>query len=281
LLQNDTLQVYAATEGLENASLLVFSLGGVVNASAAAGGGLALLPLQESSLPLIATLLTPFINLNQTETEAVGAQAVTSSSAPTASFGQGPLGHTVEPDEEEDDGTADSEGEIAAQTYMGGAGRSAWMRVMIGLDEAFEELRREAQESPSSDDGPEEDDENSSPIVDPCQGAPNNVGRLPESVRFEVLDEALNSLEEIGRVSAVIPTFGFDRSQRMTIPRGAPGPLAGTALYLPPGCLLLSFVVPTRRFHGARIGSVSANCTHYRSRRSSPTGDRSSASGRG
>jgi len=208
-----------------------------------------LLPLQESSLPLIATLLTPFINLNQTETEALGPQAETSSSVPTTSFGQGPLGHTVEPDEEEYDGKAGGEGEITAQTYMGGARRSAWMRVMIGLDDAFEELRREVQGSPASDDGPEEDDENLSPIVDPCQGAPNIVGRPPESVRFEVVDEALNSLEGMGPVAAVIPTFRFDRLQRMTIPRGAPGPLAGTALSLPPGCLLLSFVVPTRRFH--------------------------------
>lgn len=274
--QNETLEVYATyatTEGQETASLLVFSLGGVANPSAAAGAGIALLPLQESSLPLIATLLTPYVNFNQTETEAVGLQAVTSSSALTVSFGQGPLGHTLEPEEEEDDGAAGSEGEIEAQTVAGGAERSAWMRVMIGLDEAFEELRREAQGTPPSDDGPEQD-ENASPNADPSQGAPNNGDRLHESGRFEVLDEALSSLDETGPISAVMPTFGYERAQRMTIPRGAPGPLAGTSLSLPSGGLLLGFVVPRRRFHSARIGADSADRMLYRSRKSSPAGDR-------
>ena len=104
--QNDTLEVYATTEGQETASLLVFSLGGLDNPSAAAGGGLALLPLQESSLPLIATLLTPYVNFNQTETESVGAQATTSTSAPAVSVGQGPFDHAVEPEEEEEDGAS-------------------------------------------------------------------------------------------------------------------------------------------------------------------------------
>jgi hypothetical protein len=116
------------------------------------------------------------------------------------------------------------------------------------------------------------------PITDPSEVAPHAVGRLRESGRFEVLDEAIDSFEESGHVAAVLPTLGYDRSQRMTTPRGKPSPLAGTARYLSPGFILMSFVVPTRRFHGARLGPYSADRTRYRSRKPSGAGDRSSPS---
>jgi len=263
--QNDTLTVYATAEGQEAASLLVFSLGGTANPLAPAVGGLALLPLQESSLPLIATLLNPNVDLNQTEAAPVGAQAVTPPATATNALGQGPFGHPVGPEEEEDDGGAGSEGDIAPQSFTGGIGRSAWMRAMIGLEEAFEEFRREAQTSPPPDDGSEEDEETFSPIVEPLEDAPKNAGPVHESGRFEILDEALNSVEESGRLSAVTPTFGYDRSRGMTEPRPGPGPLAGTALSLLPGGLLLSFAVPTRRGHGSHTVTARARTGKSRS----------------
>ena len=77
-LLNNNLEVYATTEGEEAASLLVFSLGGLsTSSSTASGQGLTLLPLRDSSLPLIATLLTPFVDLNATEEEPGGPQEAT------------------------------------------------------------------------------------------------------------------------------------------------------------------------------------------------------------
>ena len=45
------------------------------------------------------------------------------------------------------------------------------------------------------DDGPEDDEENSPPNPDSCAVSPHNFGSLHESGRFEVLDRALDSLE--------------------------------------------------------------------------------------
>ena len=72
-LQNNNLDVYTSIAGEEEPNLLEFSLGGLGGSSSTAGGqALSLLPLSDFSLPLIATLLTPTVNLNTTEEEPGG-----------------------------------------------------------------------------------------------------------------------------------------------------------------------------------------------------------------
>ena len=99
-LQNNNLEVYAATAGEEAATLLGFSLGGLGGPSSTAGGqALTLLPLSDSSLPLIATLLTPSVNLNATEEGPGGSAeetaAVVALATMTTSLGQGPFWRKV------------------------------------------------------------------------------------------------------------------------------------------------------------------------------------------
>ena len=72
------------------------------------------------------------------------------------------------------------------------------------------------------DDGPEDDEENSPPNPDSCAVSPHNFGSLHESGRFEVLDRALDSLENSARVSTVVPTFECVDSQRMATLWGTP-----------------------------------------------------------
>ncbi len=179
-LQDNSLEVYASTAGSEAATLLGFSLGALGGSLSTAGGqALTLLPLNDSSLPLIATLLTPLVNLNATEEEP-GAPveantAVTALIAATAtSLGQGSFSRHVDADAE-DEGELELEIEPDAVTQQVGekAGLPPWRRVEIGLDEAFEEFRRAAQRKPAFTDGPDEDDLDDLPDSDPAAGDPN------------------------------------------------------------------------------------------------------------
>src|SRR5262249_50712321 len=107
-VQNNGLDVYAATEGAEAPVLLVFSLG--ASSSQSSGSpGLTLLPLEQSSLPLIATLLNPYIDLNGANAESNGAQEATAvalvlSNTLTISLGQSISGNSVEHELEEIEG---------------------------------------------------------------------------------------------------------------------------------------------------------------------------------
>ncbi len=98
-IHDNDLEVYASAEGAEAASLLLFSLSSASPVSS--GPSLTLLPLQEQSLPLIATLSYADIDLDSSAEESRAAQgataAVVSLSAITSvSLGQGPFGRTVE-----------------------------------------------------------------------------------------------------------------------------------------------------------------------------------------
>ena len=55
----------------------------------------------------------------------------------------------------EDDGEVASERDMVPPTVSERAGSSPWRRVEIGLEEAFDEFRRETQPNPLSDDVPE------------------------------------------------------------------------------------------------------------------------------
>ena len=160
-LQNNSLEVYASTAGQEAATLLSFSLGGLGGSSGILSGqGITLLPLSDQSLPLIATLLTPLVNLNETEEEAVvspegEAVAIVLATATTA-LGQGPFVRNLDIGGEEDGTEFLPELDDGAQEESKKAGVSLWRLVEIGLEEAFKEFRRAGQRKPSSNAGPHE-----------------------------------------------------------------------------------------------------------------------------
>ena len=120
----------------------MFSLGGLsTSPTTGSGQSLTLLPLRDSSLPLIATLLTPFVNPNATSDEPGGAHeaataVVALSTTTSGSLGQGPFGNTVE-DEDEGDAGEDRDrnprGKLPSSTKEsvqrpGGESRSDWRK---------------------------------------------------------------------------------------------------------------------------------------------------------
>ena len=158
-LSGGQVQFYAATEGQEAAALVALSLGGgeisaiSAFASPAASGVAQLVPLQETSLALVGTLLTLTIESSSGETEAVAAL----SSAAPASLGQS-IGSRGLIDGLDGDGndlqpvTPDDPG-----ARQGVPTTPAWQRYTLGTDEAIERFDREHPDlSPGSNDKPNE-----------------------------------------------------------------------------------------------------------------------------
>ncbi len=154
-LTGGQVQFYAATEGQEAATLVALSLGvGAFSpisapASPASSGVAQLVPLQESSLALVGTLLTVTIDASAGETEALSASAV--------SLGQSVLGKGglvwLGIDDDELEATAPA---IDPAAVPVSPGAPAWQRYTLGTDEAIERFDREHPSlSPgSSDDAP-------------------------------------------------------------------------------------------------------------------------------
>ncbi len=160
-LSGGQVQFFAATEGQEAAALVALSLGGgeisaiTAFASPAASGVAQLVPLQETSLALVGTLLTLTIESSAGETEAFGALAL--SSAAPASLGQS-IGSRGLIDGLDGDGndlqpvTPDDPG-----ARQGIPTTPAWQRYTLGTDEAIERFDREHPDlSPGNNDKPKE-----------------------------------------------------------------------------------------------------------------------------
>jgi hypothetical protein len=259
-LLNNNLEVYATTEGEETASLLVFSLGGQgTPSSPATGESLTLLPLRDSSLPLIATLLAPFGDPNATSKEPDGAQQaatafVALSTTTSDSLGQGPFGNTVDDEDQEEAGedAAETIEEIAIINERPGS--SPWRRVEIGLEEAFDEFRRDTQTKPLFDDVPDEAEGRPLPASqpDPLISPSGSVSQVRKTGPSEIVDAAIDSLAERTPISPAVPTIGYDGPEGITKVRLESRPLTSIALsFLQVGLLLIS-VRPTRGFHPAR-----------------------------
>ncbi len=154
-LTGGQVQFYAATAGHEAATLVALSLSGETLAQTESGISLAtvtntaqLVPLNESSLALVASLLTLTISTNENELSLESAQteaaaSVPSSSSTSASAGQslpGASGRGFAGTEE-----AERAGESADPANPGSPGASPWERFMLGLDQALEQFRREFQ----------------------------------------------------------------------------------------------------------------------------------------
>jgi FG-GAP-like repeat len=192
-ISNFSLEVYAATAGADSAILLGFSLGGLGEPSANFGGqALTLLSSSGSTLPLIATLLTPLVNLNAPEGEVgessegialVAAQAT----ATTTSLGQGPFTRNLAIGPVEVEGEIELDPTEAAPAEGAKAALPLWRRIEMGLDEAFDALRRANRQKASPAGGPDEDQSPSPPSGAEYRGS-------DESDDVAMIDAAIHSL---------------------------------------------------------------------------------------
>jgi len=148
-LTGGQVQFYAATAGQEAASLVALSLGGETLAQSPPGtinNVAQLVPLNESSLALVGTLLTltiaspgSEINLESAETGAGASVAA----AASVSLGQGAYRQSGRDDAGSGDG--DNVADVEAAAIPASSSASAWERFILGLDEALERFRREFQ----------------------------------------------------------------------------------------------------------------------------------------
>ncbi|MGZ5983016.1 MAG: hypothetical protein ACXWO3_19035, partial [Isosphaeraceae bacterium] len=162
-LTGGQIQFYAATAGREAATLVALSLSGTSQPEAAAlpsppTNNLAqLVPLQQSSLAMVGTLLVTMIespgaevNLSPAETETTTALAF--SLATPVSVGKGMPGQGRNDDA---GGGGDEEAGTPADAAANRAGpdASSWQTFVLGTDEALEQFQREHQGlSPESGD---------------------------------------------------------------------------------------------------------------------------------
>ncbi len=160
-LSGGQVQFYAATQGQEAAALVALSLGGgeisaiSALASPASSGVAQLVPLQESSLALVGTLLTLTIDSSAGETEALAAIAV--SAAAPASLGQsiGSRGLIDGLDGDGNDLQPVAPDDPGARQGIPTA--PAWQRYTLGTDEAIDRFDREHPDlSPGNNDKPKE-----------------------------------------------------------------------------------------------------------------------------
>jgi hypothetical protein len=216
-LTGGQVQFYAATAGRESAELLAFSLGIETGPSSSdasfAGSSVAqLVPLSESSLPLVATVLTFTItvsgdefNLGLAETEA----AFLSGTGATVGQGllsqgrSGPGGDDSGPSDKPEAGVAGSVPAVIAP----------WQRFVIGLDKALEQFWRDnpngvsgapardaasdRADSPSAADAPAQGGPTSSKSgsnVVPSGDEPDRTENRSKSLDVEAIDAIIKSV---------------------------------------------------------------------------------------
>jgi hypothetical protein len=187
-LTGGQVQFYAATAGRESAELVALSLGiesapiSSSDASSSANSVAQLVSLHESSLPLVATVLTLTISVSgdelnldlvATETTAVA----TFLPGTSVSVGQG-LSSQGRADPGGDDG-AESDESAAGVAGAVPAAIVPWERYVIGLDEALEKFQRENPNGVSG--APAGDSSSDRPQSPPAAGLPTQGG--PTSLR--------------------------------------------------------------------------------------------------
>jgi hypothetical protein len=178
-LTGGQVQFYAATAGRESAELVAFSLGIETGLSASSDASFAassvaqLVPLSESSLPLVATVLTFTItvsgndfNLGLAETESAflsGTGATVGQGLLSQGRG-GPGGDDGAPSDEPETGVA---GSVPAVI-------TPWERFVIGLDKALEQFWRDNPDGVSG--APAPGTASDPPAADaPAQGGPTSL----------------------------------------------------------------------------------------------------------
>ncbi len=207
-LTGGQVQFYAATAGHESAELVALSLGietglsSSADASFAASSLAQLVPLSDSSLPLVATVLTLTItvsgdefNLAQAETEAAFL------SGTGATVGQG-LSSQARGGPGGDDGTVSDESQAGVAGSVP-AVIAPWQRFVIGLDKALEQFWRDNPNGVSG--APARDaagDPPASPtpsVVAPAHGGPTSLKSGSSPVQSgDVPDRTENSSKRLG-----------------------------------------------------------------------------------
>ena len=216
------MQFYAATAGRESAELVALSLGIETAttsqlATAAAQNTVAqLVPLHESSLPLVATVLTLTIavsgeefNLGLAETEATAVAAFLPGTG--LSVGQG-LSSQGRGGPGGDDG-AESDEPGAGVAGVVPAVIAPWERFVIGLDEALEQFQREnpngVSGAPARDSASDRPDSPPAASV-PAQGGPTSLksgsNPLPSGGEPDATEDASPSVG-VEAIDAVIQSF--------------------------------------------------------------------------
>ncbi len=206
-LTGGQVQFYAATAGRESAELVALSLGietglsSSADASFAASSLAQLVPLSDSSLPLVATVLTLTItvsgdefNLAQAETEAAFL------SGTGATVGQG-LSSQARGGPGGDDGT------VSDESQSGVAGSvpaviAPWERFVIGLDKALEQFWRDNPNGVSgapARDAAGDPPASPTPVGAPAQGGPTSMNSGSSPVQSgDVPDRTENSSKSLG-----------------------------------------------------------------------------------
>jgi parallel beta-helix repeat protein len=206
------VQFFAATEGREAAVLVALSLTGTSGASTSPSAitpvipesVAQLVPLQESSLALVGTLLvvtieTPVGELSETTAQTGTALSPASASAAAVALGQSVVGK----DSRGTDGTGEEILDQPGQPQSSSAGSTrAWERFVLGTDEALEQYDRE-HSKPSAPPSPRA----GTPETNPEGAHSDNQGPARQEVppaqsssrrehrRFEQIDAALELLD--------------------------------------------------------------------------------------
>ena len=181
---------YATTAGLEAAFTLAFLLPGPPPVIPGGPAQLFLLPLNESSLALVGTLLTVVLDIPTNATLTITAEdqaAVSSSVVAAPSFGQDPdtPGNNDEPGS--DEGVESQAANPVAQGPIG------WSRFILSIDKAFDRIRNENQDALFPDgDGVDEDE-----VSDQLSGTPRHnpaqVSPPVDRITALAVDEAIGS----------------------------------------------------------------------------------------
>ena len=185
-LTGGQVQFYAATAGRESAELVALSLGGDVPIIGAFPlpptiGVAQLVALNESSLPLVATVLTLTItvsgnelNLGLVETEAIAVAAFLPGTG--VSVGQGLSSQGQGGPGGDDDAESDVPGAVIPGAVP--AVIAPWERFVIGLDEAIEKFQRDnpngVSGAPARDSASDRSDSPAA-ATPPAQGAPTSL----------------------------------------------------------------------------------------------------------
>ncbi|MGP0063469.1 MAG: FG-GAP-like repeat-containing protein, partial [Isosphaeraceae bacterium] len=256
-LTGGQVQFYAATAGRESAELVSLSLGLETSAGfgpfappASLNTMVQLVSLHDTSLPLVATVLTLTIEVSGEEqgygpAESQALSVSVSSSGSGISVGQGAMsqkggggGSATEEAASSDVAGADVAGVVPAVL-------SPWERFLLGVDEALEEFRRQnaAGVSGNPDAGAGGEREGSTPSSSlPAQGAPagmrlapNPQGREDEpagpspAFKTEALDTAIEAhwgedapRSGLVRTSFVAPFRRWDQGEFRVLEPGGP-----------------------------------------------------------
>jgi hypothetical protein len=191
---------YATNEGREAALLLTFTLSGGSSPPLLPGATAQLLPLSESALALVGTLLPLTLNTQTTEAVLVESEAGAGAAVPagltttaaSSSPGQSlPAQGAGDGDEVGDDDAESSEPDLdPAQPAPRAA--APWEHFVIGLKEAFDQLRGKSSGRSPSGVAPKAE----SPGTSPDQQSPTGMSPplRPGLDTVGIIDEAIGSL---------------------------------------------------------------------------------------